>query len=104
SGTEENGFIQNNLPLVIGIGVGALVLIGGLIFILISRRNRKEDKEFQETLAKGIGVDENLQAMQENESSGKISVQPDSKAQMAKEYAKDNPELAAELIKAWLRE
>lgn len=99
----SNGFIKDNLPLVIGIGAGALIFIVGIV-IMISRRNRKEDKEFQEKITNGVTVEDTIKAMQENEFKEKIEVPDDNRGKMAQNYAKENPELAAELIKAWLRE
>jgi flagellar M-ring protein FliF len=91
------------LPLVIGIGAGALIFIVGIV-IMISRRNRKEDKEFQEKITNGVTVEDTIKVMQENEFKEKIEVPDDNRGKMAQNYAKENPELAAELIKAWLRE
>jgi len=102
--TTNTSFIQDNLPLLIGIGVGSLIFIIGTVIILNSRKKRKEDKEFQENLTKGVTVEDTIKVLNENTIGEKIEAQPDTKGKMAKDYAKDNPELAAELIKAWLRE
>ncbi|TFZ39916.1 flagellar M-ring protein FliF [Soehngenia longivitae] len=102
--TTNTNFIQDNLPLLIGIGVGSLIFIIGTVIILNSRKKRKEDKEFQENLTKGVTVEDTIKVLNENTIGEKIEAQPDTKGKMAKDYAKDNPELAAELIKAWLRE
>jgi flagellar M-ring protein FliF len=102
--TPETGFIQGNLPLLIGLGVGSLIFIIGTVIILNSRKKRKEDKEFQENLTKGVTVEDTIKVLNENIIGEKIEVQPDNKGKMAQDYAKENPELAAELIKAWLRE
>jgi flagellar M-ring protein FliF len=102
--TADTGFIQDNLPLLIGLGVGSLIFIIGTVIILNSRKKRKEDKEFQENLTKGVTVEDTIKVLNENKTDEKFEVQPDNKAKMAQDYAKENPELAAELIKAWLRE
>lgn len=113
---------------VVGLAVTSLILISALVYVLLKRRNEAQESfivedetdvdsdtlqdEFEETVpvvADFYGDDETLeteefkQALEEAAQEEKIKVQ-DQKDRQAKQYAGDNPEVAAELIKSWLKD
>ncbi|MEG0293531.1 flagellar basal-body MS-ring/collar protein FliF [Enterococcus sp.] len=114
---------------VVGLAVTSLILISALVYVLLKRRNEGQESfivedetdvdsdtlqdEFEETVpvvADFYGDDETLeteeefkQALEEAAQEEKIKVQ-DQKDRQAKQYAGDNPEVAAELIKSWLKD
>lgn len=90
-------FETYRVPITIGGGVVAALLIGLIAFILISKKRKtdREDQEFIRNLENGVTV---------SEAFDEIVVKPDQKSSKAQKYAQDHPELAAELIKSWVRE
>lgn len=89
-------FEEYKMPIFIGGGVLAFLIII-LVFVLILRKRKadKEDQEFIRNLENGVTV---------NDAFEEIVVRPDQKGSKAQKYAQDHPELAAELIKSWVRE
>lgn len=90
-------FEKFEMLIIIGGGVLATLLFGILAFAMISKKRKadKEDQEFIRNLENGVTV---------NEAFEEIVVRPDQKGSKAQKYAQDHPELAAELIKSWVRE
>ena len=87
------------------LGIGLRALGGIILLVLISliisskRKSSKADKAFNEKLAMDISINQSVSRVEES-----LVVKPDSKGSMAQKYAKDNPELAADLIKAWIKD
>lgn len=81
-------------------GLGIITLI---TLIILSVRNmkkkKKDDKLFQEQLSTGTIIDQTLGAIDDE-----LIIDEDSKGHKAQKFAKDNPELAADLIKAWMKD
>lgn len=102
--TEPEGGISK-LILYGGIGAGVLVL--GSIIALILLRRRKKDKE-EELLATG-GANSRADALNmvfgetEQEVIKPITPVQDVRRDEIKQFAKTNPEIAAQMIKSWLR-
>lgn len=82
-------------------GLLGLFLIVFLIRRFATKNQRAEDRLFQEKLALDSTKEGILAASDEDDS---LKVAPDGKGDKAKNYAKENPELAADLIKAWMKE
>jgi flagellar M-ring protein FliF len=84
-------------PIMIGGGAVGFLLVAILSILLISKKRKadKEDRDFIRNLENGTKVDEIFD---------EIVVKPDQKGSKAQKYAQDHPELAAELIKSWVRE
>lgn len=97
---------EKYLPYVLR-GAGVLAL---LILIILTIRNlrkkKKEDREFQEQLAAGeILSDGTVEGTEEYDVADfDFIVKPDTKGEKAQKYARENPELAADLIRAWMKE
>jgi flagellar M-ring protein FliF len=72
-----------------------------VIFRLTARRRRKEDLEFSRKLPMYRVEEEEVQEEVEDVT---IEVSPDVNAKKAQRYAKEHPELAADLIKAWMKD
>ena len=104
-GSEGNLFGENSEYVVLGLrGLGIIAIIVLIFLTIRNRRKRnKEDKLFQEQLAAGVTVD-NILSNIEDEVEVKFEVKPDTKGNQAQKYAKENPELAADLIKAWMKD
>jgi len=96
----ESFFQANRVPILIGSGVLGLLLIGLTIILLVRRSKRKqaEEREFQKRVEQGITIDDAFEEIED------IVVRPDQKGTKAQKYAHEHPELAAELIKSWIRE
>ena len=79
---------------------GGIFLISLVIMVARNmKRKSNEDRRFQEQLSVGTNVDRALEAVAEE-----LEVEPDTKGIKAQKYAKDNPALAADLIKAWMKD
>lgn len=112
---EEQGIVDNirdHIPLILRV-LGVIALIGlSILTIRNILKKRKEDKLFQEQLAMASVVEEIEEDDDEEEDlesemrkfQEKLEIKNDSKGVMAKQYAKENPELAADLIRAWLKD
>ncbi len=95
-GTENTFFEQYKLPIMIAGGVLGLIILILIVVLSIGRRKTaKEDKEFKKKLEEGTKIEEIIE---------EIVVRPDQKGAKAQKYAQEHPELAAELIKSWIRE
>lgn len=85
-------------------GLRGLGVIAILVFLILTiknvRKKNKEDKLFQERLASGSNVDRTVAIIEETD----LEIKPDAKGNKALKYAKDHPELAADLIKAWMKD
>ncbi|KNZ41756.1 flagellar basal-body MS-ring/collar protein FliF [Acetobacterium bakii] len=101
---EENGITMQQLLIIAGIVGGVLLLIVILIIVLVAGKKKKKRK------ALGAGAQFEQEAMDElfGELAGKAElpdIQPvkDDKKEKIKEFAKTNPEIAAQLFKSWLK-
>lgn len=106
--TETKG--MNKLILYGGIGAGALVLISIIALILLGRRKKKTAAAQEEAMmaARAATPEDALNAV-----FGEIQGQPevvrpitpvkDARRDEIKEFAKANPEIAAQMIKTWLK-
>lgn len=112
---------------VVGLAITSLILIAALIFVLLKRKNEAEESFIvddetdneTDTLQDGLeevpvvadfysedeatDAEEELKQALEVAQEEKIKEQ-DQKDRQAKQYAGDNPEVAAELIKSWLKD
>lgn len=110
SGTDENVGGMNKMLLFGGIGGGVLLLAAGLLIFMMMKKRKKAEEE--ELVAAGIGTEgmsreEALNAVfgatEEQEAIGHITPVQDARREEIKEFAKSNPEIAAQMIKSWLR-
>ena len=96
-----------------GIGGGALLLIAAVLFILLSGKKKKK-KAMQEELEAqrareegtrhGEGHYDELFGQREREPAAEpITAVTDSRSAAIKDFAKENPEIVAQMIKSWLR-
>lgn len=86
------------------IGVSAALGVFLIVFFIRrfkSRKQRAEDKLFQERMALEPTTDGVLASAEDDDV---LKIAPDNKGEKAKNYAKENPELAADLIKAWMKD
>ncbi len=93
----------NRLILLGGIGVGVLLLVLILAFLLIRKRKKAAEAE---RIAAEDGTDETLDTLfgeAESEKIKPITPVQDVRREEIKEFAKNNPEIAAQMIKSWLR-
>lgn len=101
---EPEGGI-NRMILFGGIGAGVLVLAALTAFLILSRRRRAAAEEAM-TLAAGAENGEALNALFGEavpETIKPITPVQDIKKEEIKEFAKNNPEIAAQMIRSWLR-
>ncbi len=108
--TGETGGVKDNMLLYLGIGGAVLLLLIGLVVFLL--RGKKKKKKALEALAEerlheaaqsgAVNMDD-LFAVHEREQAEPITAVTDSRSQAIKEFAKDNPEIVAQMIKSWLR-
>ncbi len=103
--TEAKGI--NKLILFGGIGAGVLVL-GALIALILLRRRKKEVVEEGIIMARMEGPDEALTAAFGETAEPQEAIKPitpvqDARREEIKQFAKSNPEIAAQMIKTWLR-
>lgn len=102
---ETKSFIQKWLMYIIILGIIFLVIIFAIsAFLLFRKRNDFEEEEF-EFDNEGSRFDMNIEPDLE-ELDMEQSVQSDNNnvQEKARKFAKENPELAADLIKAWMKE
>lgn len=99
---EEGIFGIDNTYITWGLrGLGILtIIILTILTIKNSSKRKKEDKLFQEQLANGVSVSSKAPSFEDIE----LDIKPDTKGDKAQKYAKENPELAADLIKAWMKD
>ena len=103
--TEPQGI--NKLVLFGGIGAGVLVL-GALIALILLRRRKKEVVQEGIIMARTEGPDEAISAAFGETAEQQEAVKPitpvmDARREEIKQFAKNNPEIAAQMIKSWLR-
>lgn len=116
----------------IALGFGGLITVGIVGWLLLKRRRNESDEDFAEVDVEEVVVDtspapviikpepvenegiehvvkeiENRQSRAEEEADleqQRLTKIVDEKEQQAKKYAKENPDLAAELIKVWMKD
>jgi flagellar M-ring protein FliF len=103
--TEPQGI--NKLILFGGIGAGVLVL-GALVALILLRKRKKEVVEEGIIMARTEGPDEALNAAFGEAAEPQEVIKPitpvmDARREEIKQFAKSNPEIAAQMIKTWLR-
>jgi flagellar M-ring protein FliF len=104
--TEAKG--MNKMILYGGIGAGALVLISIIALILLGKRKKKAAQEEAMMTARTMNPEDALKAaFGEIESKAEV-IKPitpvkDARREEIKEFAKGNPEIAAQMIKTWLK-
>jgi flagellar M-ring protein FliF len=103
--TEPQGV--NKMILFGGIGAGVLVL-GALVALLLLRRRKKTVAEEGIIMARMEGPGEAIaaafgEAAEPQEAIKPITPVMDARREEIKQFAKSNPEIAAQMIKTWLR-
>lgn len=97
----------NKILLYGGIGAGILLLIIGLVvFLLLSSRKKKKAAEealAMEEAEKQAALNALFGEAAEPESIQPITPVQDHRREEIKEFAKNNPEIAAQMIKSWLK-
>ncbi|MGI6751287.1 MAG: flagellar basal-body MS-ring/collar protein FliF [Anaerovoracaceae bacterium] len=85
-------------PLYIAIGAGVLILLGIIAIIVIKALAKRKEEEEEP-------VDDALDVLfgEEEEPIMPITPVQDAKREEVKEFAKSNPEIAAQMIKSWLK-
>ena len=81
------------------LGIIALIVLSVLTIRNIKRR-KKEDRLFQEKLASEpneVDISDTIEDLN-------LEILPDEKGEKAQKYAKDHPDLAADLIRSWMKE
>ncbi|MDY0235505.1 MAG: flagellar basal-body MS-ring/collar protein FliF [Gudongella sp.] len=104
SESGQQGFLElYKKQLIIGGGAfGALLLIGIIIMMVLgSKKRKKENRQFQVDIERGMTIQE---ATGEIGALEDVIIKPDHKNKKAQKYAQEHPELAADLIKSWVRE
>ncbi len=106
TGTAEPESGLNKWVLYGGIGAGILVL-GSLIALLLLKRRKKEAEEAV-VMAGAEGSTEALDVLFGEAAEPEEVVKPitpvmDARREEIKQFAKNNPEIAAQMIKSWLR-
>lgn len=104
-GTTETEGGMNKMILYGGIGAGVLLLGGALAFILL-RKRRKPLQERGAAVTDSENTEDalnNLFGEKEPEKIRHITPVQDVRREEIKEFAKTNPEIAAQMIKSWLR-
>lgn len=101
--TPEPSFYEENQLLVLG-GSGILALILLIVIIVTTKRRKKrraqEELEIQREIERGISIADAFDEADIDD----IVMKPDQKSAKAQKYAQEHPDLAADLIKAWIRE
>ncbi len=95
----EKGFFDK-YKLLILIGGGA-ILLATIITVIVSRRRKEEEPEAQVPIYAPIG---DLMMVEEEDLDEKLEMKKNPKEDKAKEYAKDNPDVAADMIRAWIKD
>lgn len=80
-----------------------IVILGSLASLLSSNRKKKKELSLEAPVVFPSSVDIKVDDM-EDLMEDKIEVKPDKKKKKAQDYAKENPQLAADLIKAWMKD
>lgn len=98
----------------IGIGVGAVALIGFIIFMILKKKNAKEEDDILEGISPHsideiIGADGNkVKATKPKQIFESVELEVDDQKTHVeneiKKYAKDKPEQVADVVKSWLAE
>ncbi|TFG82180.1 MAG: flagellar M-ring protein FliF, partial [Erysipelotrichales bacterium] len=96
---EDN--IYNQKMLIFGMG-GIVLLLVGIAVVIIVMRQRKKGGALQEK-GKTTEADALEELFGKVQTLGKIESVTDSKQLEIKEFAKKNPEIAAQMIRSWLR-
>ena len=104
-GPSIEDFVRNNRVWILR-GLGALAIIVLLVLIIRSLRKRsREEMEFQKQLEMQAAASSTSgQAVDITDTIDEIEVKTDAKEESAQKYAKDNPDIAADLIKAWMKD
>ncbi len=105
---EATGLIRglyNEYKEMINIGLIILLLAGIVTFVLVRRRAKKSEQEelmFVEELP--VHVEDTIEDKIKNlELDEELNLEDRKEQIMAKNYAKENPEVAADLIRAWMK-
>ena len=110
-GLEPGGFFEEHMWIVIAAGVGLLLFIILLTVILLLRRKKRKQQQEQEerehrdmeAMMAAAGLGENGEAaagadVMELEMERSMELRKD-----IRQFASDNPEIAAQMIKTWLK-
>ena len=110
-GLEPGGFFEEHMWIVIAAGVGLLLFIILLTVILLLRRKKRKQQQEQEererrdmeAMMAAAGLGENGEAaagadVMELEMERSMELRKD-----IRQFASDNPEIAAQMIKVWLK-
>lgn len=110
---EATPAAQNNMLLYAGIGGGVLLLLIALTVLMLSGKKKKkkameaaavEEHRVQEaTDTHSEHLNDLFGQPKERETSAPITAVTDSRSAAIKDFAKDNPEIVAQMIKSWLR-
>lgn len=99
--TEPEGI--NRLILFGGIGAGVLVLGSIIALILLGRRRKKNEEAMAMAAGAGNALNAVFGEAAEQEEIKPITPIQDARREEIKQFAKSNPEIAAQMIKSWLR-
>lgn len=80
------------------IGIGVLIVV---FKVLRGKKKEEEALALESTIDAEVGIDNLTKDIERLED--KIEVTIDNDERKAKQYAKENPDLAADLIKVWLK-
>lgn len=104
-GSGISGFVKDNRTWILRIA-GILAIIILLVLIIRNQiKKRREEMEFEKQLemeaaaASAPTIGQAVETIEE-----RLEVKSDPKEKSAQNYAKENPDLAADLIKAWLKD
>lgn len=92
----------NRLILFGGIGAGVLVLLSIIALILLGRRRKKNEEAMAAAAGAGSALNAVFGEVSEEEIKPITPIQ-DARREEIKQFAKTNPEIAAQMIKSWLR-
>jgi flagellar M-ring protein FliF len=89
--------------LIFGLIAAFGIIILGSLISLLSKKKKVEELPLEPAPAYNASVNIKVDDM-EDIMEDKIEVKPDKKKNKAQDYAKENPQLAADLIKAWMKD
>lgn len=105
--TAFERIIQDYLPFII-VGIALLLVLLTLLFVLLGKKKKKkkkEEEEFLEELPPELPPAEEEEGQEEPEEENIINIQDERSRELresVREFADENPELSAQMIKNWL--
>ncbi|MDD2216391.1 MAG: flagellar basal-body MS-ring/collar protein FliF [Eubacteriales bacterium] len=93
---------NNKRFIYISIGAGVFILLAGLLALILFRKRKRALKSAEEERTQ-IADEDALNELFGQEEVAHITPVSDSRAQAIKDFAKENPEIVAQMIKSWLK-